>query len=169
MNFSLFGIAVIFSVGGLIIAVSYALEPFVSWLQGKRGLDAYARLEWCANETLQLQRLAHEELGVGTWSGADETVPVTRPGECLAGLDIADPRHPRLKSRSVLCKEEALASSSATLSVSDSCLSQSSEETVDVSVQQAAARESGASASEWESIYWDSQSSTVGHGSCGWH
>lgn len=46
---------------------------------------------------LQLQRLAHEEICVGTWSHATEDIPVTKSGELLAALDLADREHPRLQ------------------------------------------------------------------------
>lgn len=45
---------------------------------------------------MQLQRLAHEGVGSGRWSGADKSTPLTRGGELLAPLDISDPHHPRL-------------------------------------------------------------------------
>ncbi|KKY13326.1 hypothetical protein UCDDS831_g09109 [Diplodia seriata] len=67
-NFSVFGLSFIFVAGGLVILASWILEPLVAFVQRRCRLDSYARLEWCANETLQLQRLAHEELGMGTWS-----------------------------------------------------------------------------------------------------
>lgn len=38
------------------------------------------------NETLQLQRLAHEELGLGTWTRCDKDVPVTTRFERLGVL-----------------------------------------------------------------------------------
>lgn len=57
-------------------------------------------MEWIANETLQLQRLAHEELGAGGWSGAANAVPVTKAGETLATLDTTDAYHPRLDTSS---------------------------------------------------------------------
>ncbi len=47
---------------------------------------------------LQLQRLAHEELGLGTWGGTADDYPLTQPGECLATVDISDPEHPKLKT-----------------------------------------------------------------------
>ncbi|KAL1390597.1 hypothetical protein HDK64DRAFT_335689 [Phyllosticta capitalensis] len=95
-NFNMFGLAVLLSIGGLIILLSYTIEPIVSYVQRRRNLDVYARLEWCANGTLQLQRLAHESLGVGTWSDAAEAVPVTAKGDRLAMLDVSDQLHPRL-------------------------------------------------------------------------
>lgn len=70
----------------------------MSCIQTRRGANVYARLEWGTNETLQLQRLAHEELGVGTWEGCAGDVPVTKRGERLAVLDLGDLDHPRLKA-----------------------------------------------------------------------
>ncbi|GME28574.1 cytochrome p450 protein [Neofusicoccum parvum] len=97
-NFSVFGLATILVVGGLIIIISYALEPLVAWIQRRRNLDVYSRLEWTMNETLQLQRLAHEELGLGTWRRCNEDVPVTEGRERLGVLDLSDRKHPRLKA-----------------------------------------------------------------------
>ncbi|KAF2086935.1 hypothetical protein K490DRAFT_18351, partial [Saccharata proteae CBS 121410] len=64
--------------------------------QRRRNLNNYQRLEWITNETLQLQRLVHEELGVGTWSCTAGAYPVTAPGERLAVVDLSDKEHPRL-------------------------------------------------------------------------
>jgi len=33
---------------------------------------------------------------MGTWSGGTQSIPVTKPGEVLAVLDVADPTHPKL-------------------------------------------------------------------------
>ncbi|KKY16375.1 hypothetical protein UCDDS831_g07054 [Diplodia seriata] len=81
-NFSLLGLALIYTIGGSIILASWLLEPIVGCWQKRRGAD-YARLEWCANDTLHLQRLAHEELGFGTWTDCDREIPVTEKGELL--------------------------------------------------------------------------------------
>lgn len=70
----------------------------MSYFQRRRNLDPYARLEWASNETLQLQRLAHEELGVGSWRRCLEAVPTTGRGERLAVLDVGDLKHPRLRA-----------------------------------------------------------------------
>lgn len=48
------------------------------------------------NQTLQLQRLAHEELGYGIWTHAADSIPTTRRGEKLSLIDTSDPDHPRL-------------------------------------------------------------------------
>lgn len=57
----------------------------------------YAHLEWNSNATLHLQRLAHEALGLGTWSRTSESIPVTKAGDKLGVLDITDRMHPRLR------------------------------------------------------------------------
>jgi hypothetical protein len=57
-------------------------------------------MEWTVNGTLQLQRLAHEELGYGTWRDCDKEVPIPILGdEELAVLDMADVEHPRLRGK----------------------------------------------------------------------
>lgn len=82
------------------IIVSYTLEYIIHRIQTRRKLGAYQRLEWITNETLQIQRLAHEEAGYGTWMRTAEDYPVTTPGARLAKLDISEPEHPRLESTS---------------------------------------------------------------------
>jgi hypothetical protein len=97
-SFSVLGLAIILGVGGLLIALAYSLELLAECASRRARRGAYRRLEWSANGTLQLQRLAHEELGYGgAWAGADAFVPVTRPaGAPLAVLDIRDGKHPKL-------------------------------------------------------------------------
>ncbi|KAI2615186.1 hypothetical protein GGR54DRAFT_632289 [Hypoxylon sp. NC1633] len=64
--FSVFGFCFTFAVGSLAILVSYLLEPVSTFLYRQCGQNQYAHLEWITNATLQLQRLAHEEIGLGT-------------------------------------------------------------------------------------------------------
>ncbi|KAB2570276.1 hypothetical protein BFW01_g7609 [Lasiodiplodia theobromae] len=97
-NFNTFGLCLTFIVGTIIVVLSYTIEPLASWIQKRRRLDTYSRLEWSINETLQLQRLAHEELGVGVWHNGAEAIPFTENGERLATVDLTDPDHPRLKA-----------------------------------------------------------------------
>jgi hypothetical protein len=56
----------------------------------------YQQLEWHTNEILQLQHLPHEGIGKGTWSKAEESIPITEAGQILATLDISEPAHPKL-------------------------------------------------------------------------
>lgn len=94
-SFSLVGLLSIFITGFVITISSYLLEPVSSFLC-KKGYRQYAHLEWTTNTVLQLQRLAHEELGLGTWSGCADTVPTTKPAEVIASLDITNIHHPVL-------------------------------------------------------------------------
>jgi hypothetical protein len=93
----MFGLALFFVGGTLIVLVSLALEPILALLQKRWGYQQYAYLEWVSHETLQLQRLAHEELGFGTWSGATNAIPTTELDDKLTCLDLRDAKHPRLQ------------------------------------------------------------------------
>ncbi|KAF2138168.1 uncharacterized protein K452DRAFT_277984 [Aplosporella prunicola CBS 121167] len=97
-NFSVLGLAITLTVGVLIILLSYTIAPLLACIQHRRRspYNPYARLEWNANGMLQLQRLAHEEQGVGTWDRCAADVPVTNKGDKLATLDLEDLDHPRL-------------------------------------------------------------------------
>ncbi|KAF2138395.1 uncharacterized protein K452DRAFT_277538 [Aplosporella prunicola CBS 121167] len=99
-NFSVFGLSFTLALGFVIICLAYTIEPLINWIlrRCKRNPDAYKRLEWTTNNTLQLHRLAHEELGIGTWAECAGDVPVTEKGQRLAVLDLDDQNHPRLKA-----------------------------------------------------------------------
>ncbi|KAF2142170.1 uncharacterized protein K452DRAFT_270946 [Aplosporella prunicola CBS 121167] len=97
-NFSLFGLTLILALGTIIIIISTFLEPIVSFILRCRRADTYAHLEWGANETLQLQRLAHEGVGLGRWKRCEEAVPVTERGDVLGVLDLEEKGHVRLKA-----------------------------------------------------------------------
>jgi len=64
------------------------------------GRLAYAHAEWQAQSTLQLHRLAHENLGLVTWTRTDEAIPVTQRGDTLAVLDVMDSKHARMAAPS---------------------------------------------------------------------
>ncbi|KAH8880208.1 hypothetical protein GQ53DRAFT_670404 [Thozetella sp. PMI_491] len=97
ISVSILGIACIFGGGVLVIVLSFASGPIFSWYLRRGGRDEYARLEWSTNDPFQLQRLAHEASGIGTWSGGAASVPVTQLGDCLGVLDVVDPTHPKLR------------------------------------------------------------------------
>ncbi|KAI2469445.1 hypothetical protein F4781DRAFT_394085 [Annulohypoxylon bovei var. microspora] len=96
-SFSLLGIVITFGIGGMIIVVSFIVEPILEFLYKRRKYKQYAYLEWITNTSLQLQRLAHENLELGNWSHCTEEVPTTEPGVALASLDIKNPDHPSLR------------------------------------------------------------------------
>ncbi|KAL9625278.1 MAG: hypothetical protein Q9160_000680 [Pyrenula sp. 1 TL-2023] len=101
-NFSVLGLCLILILGSLIVGLEYSIEAIITIVESRfRNVTKYARLEWLANDVLQTQRLAHEELGVdATWAGCAgvRAVPVTEKGQMLAVLDIRDPKHPRLQA-----------------------------------------------------------------------
>lgn len=96
MNFSTLGIVIILIVGGLLISTSLVLDSLVGFIQRKRNMRDYQRVQWALDEKLQLQRLAYEEAGMGTWSGGTAVVPVTRFGETFGMPPDVDPDHPRI-------------------------------------------------------------------------
>ena len=89
------GLILIFTIGGLIMLVSACLPSITARVQRSR--QPFSILEWISNDTLQLQRLAHEAVGAGDWEGACDDYPRTRKMNRLAVLDIADRKHPVLR------------------------------------------------------------------------
>jgi hypothetical protein len=116
-SFSVVGLFVLLSLGSFLVLIGTLMESIVGLLakiprlaQSRR--FTYARIEWQFGSTIQLQRLAHEGVGSGTWSAAGAATPVTRSGEKLAAFDISDPKRPRLvmdedlKRRQTIANEE---------------------------------------------------------------
>ncbi|KAF2108812.1 hypothetical protein BDV96DRAFT_670390 [Lophiotrema nucula] len=96
ISFNILGLTIVFSLGGLIIIMSALLPLVTEKLRRRR--NQYKNLEWRANGTLQLQRLAHEGIGAGVWQGACNDYPTTGSNDLLAILDISNPKHPVLKA-----------------------------------------------------------------------
>lgn len=97
-SINLLGLIIILTLGGFIIFTSFSLPIIWKHLQQRRPKRLYGSLEWVTNEMLQLQRLAHEASGSGTWQDTHEDYPTTTaPSEQLAVLDVADPKHPTIK------------------------------------------------------------------------
>jgi hypothetical protein len=99
-SFSVLGVGLIFTIGTLLILLDIFIEAIVDSIQFRRSktkpnpTGTYARLEWEANTTLQLQRLAHEHIGVGNWKDVGWAQhPVTERGEKLGMVDVRDERH----------------------------------------------------------------------------
>ncbi|OCL10554.1 hypothetical protein AOQ84DRAFT_246874, partial [Glonium stellatum] len=95
-SFRVLSLSLILSIGSILILLDFALVPCPDCFQRRRHRSRYARLEWRTNATLQLQRLAHEGIGAGVWSRADEENPVTEEAELLAVLVIEHEKHPIL-------------------------------------------------------------------------
>ncbi|KAK6829651.1 hypothetical protein PG987_010235 [Apiospora arundinis] len=95
-NFSVLGLVLTYSLGALLILVSFGVEPVLDLLQKRGRYSQYAYLEWQGETALQLHRVAQDQLGHGEWSRCDDRVPITRPDDLLAPFDIMDPKHPVL-------------------------------------------------------------------------
>ncbi|KAI0543935.1 hypothetical protein F4679DRAFT_76121 [Xylaria curta] len=96
-SLSIFGLVLTYLAGFLLVVISYLVEPTSAWLQKRGSYWQYKHLEWTTNSTLQLQRLAHEGIGQGTWSKGAETIPSTKKDEYLGLLDISNLEHPMLR------------------------------------------------------------------------
>jgi len=94
-SFNVLGLVLIFSIGGMIMLIAACLPSVTARMQRKK---PFASIEWVTNDTLQLQRLAHEAVGAGQWQGAYDDYPRTRKGDLLAVLDISDKEHPVLRA-----------------------------------------------------------------------
>lgn len=94
-SFNVLGLVLIFSIGSFIILLSFFLPTITRHLQRRRRI--FADLEWISNDTLQLQRLAHEAVGAGNWEGACDDYPWTKKNDRLAVLDVTNQKHPLLK------------------------------------------------------------------------
>jgi len=99
LSFSLLGVTIILVVGAMLIFTNLILDLVVGWIQHRWNIGDYRRLQWVLDEKLQLQRMAYEEAGIGTWSGTTDAVPVTKYGEMLGLPSGIDAKHPRLGVR----------------------------------------------------------------------
>ena len=75
------------------------MEPLFAFLFKRNWYNQYAYLEWTTNGILQLQRLAHEGMGYGSWSRGTSSVPVTEGNDLVACLDISRLEHPVLQRK----------------------------------------------------------------------
>lgn len=112
-SYSILGLSILLGLCALLIIISVTIEPFTGWVGKKLGKGNYEQLEWMSNNTLQLQRFAHEELGCGSWTG--ENIPITIVGETLAVLDISEPGHPMLVNPALAHASMALVNASSLL------------------------------------------------------
>lgn len=82
-SFSLLGVTLILVIGGILIVTNLFLASVVGHFQRGRTVANQKRLEWIQNGFLQLQRLAYQRGGMGTWSREEESVPLTQKNEKL--------------------------------------------------------------------------------------
>ncbi|KAK8078750.1 hypothetical protein PG994_002557 [Apiospora phragmitis] len=96
-SFSMFGLCFTFATGGLIVLISYLLDPMCSFLHTRFRHKSYQHLEWRSNATLQIHRQAEEQIGSSTWKNCTSVVPTSAMDDVLSSLDITDPRYPKLR------------------------------------------------------------------------
>ena len=80
-SFSILGLVIIFTFGALFIIIDMSLTTLIKRLRPDTRRSQDRKLEWTLYELLQLQRMAYEGYGIGTWSGQTDLVPVTMFGE----------------------------------------------------------------------------------------
>lgn len=100
-NFSILAISLIFGFGGLIICISFFIETLVGYFQTKFGRGKYHFMRWHLDPALQLQRMAFEETGLGSWKQGANEIPITEKGEVFAPATEWDVWHPSIKGKEV--------------------------------------------------------------------
>jgi hypothetical protein len=99
-SFSSLGLGIILGVGGIIILFSLWIESIVGYFRKHSRIGLYRQIRWKLDSTLQLQRMAYEEAGLGSWKGGSHQVPVTVARDQKLEVDMEwDEMHPRLKGR----------------------------------------------------------------------
>ena len=93
ISFSVLGLAIVITLGSVLIILGLLLDSTVGFLRRRFHWDEFKSNKWIGDEKLQLQRLAFEGAGHGTWSGRDAAVPVTKKGDMLPSLNINITRH----------------------------------------------------------------------------
>lgn len=96
ISFSTLGVALILAIGGLLILCHTILEYVTANVVATRN---HKLIRWGIDDKLQLQRLAFEGAGMGTWKASMGSVPTTNSHE-LFGMEIGEDRqHPTFYSK----------------------------------------------------------------------
>lgn len=83
LSFSVLGVSIILILGCLFIITALVLDSTVGFFRRKHDWKDHKRLQWAVDEKLQIQRLAFERAGQGTWTGGTDAVPMTRADDWL--------------------------------------------------------------------------------------
>ncbi|KAK5094693.1 hypothetical protein LTR70_003917 [Exophiala xenobiotica] len=89
VSFSILGMAIFFSIGGLIILLSLLVDVIVGWIQQRLNIGTHARMCWLLDDKLQLHRHLNQELGHGQWTEDYESIPATVSPEQFNSLAVA--------------------------------------------------------------------------------
>lgn len=95
-SFSVLGVSIILILGTVLILLNLTLDIVVGYVQRKLDWGDHKRLQWVIDEKLQLQRLAYEEAGQGTWTGGANAVPVMKMEDRIGIPRNVDKMHPKL-------------------------------------------------------------------------
>jgi len=106
-SFSVLGLFLVIGIGLGIIVLDSTVDYVYVWIQKRYNISPYSRLEWATSSTLQLQRLAHEAIGSGTWIKGSDTIPITTAEVKLSALDISNTKHPVLRSTTMKNEESS--------------------------------------------------------------
>ena len=98
LSFSVLGVSIILSVGFLFIVTALILDTAVGFFRQTLDRNDHKRLQWAADEKLQLQRMAFEEAGQGEWTGGMDAVPMMGAGRLIGLGPEPNKHHPRLSS-----------------------------------------------------------------------
>jgi hypothetical protein len=96
-SFSMLGVSIILVLGTFLILLNLILDTVVGLIQRKLDWGDHKRLQWVIDEKLQLQRLAYEEAGQGTWTGGANAVPVMMMEDRIGIPRNVDKMHPKLR------------------------------------------------------------------------
>ncbi|KAF8848252.1 hypothetical protein BDZ45DRAFT_810932 [Acephala macrosclerotiorum] len=100
--FSVLAISLMLGFGGLVTCSSLYLEVIVGWIharsKSKRG--HCRRMYWRLDSALQLQRMAFEETGLGTWERCIGDIPIiAASSEKIRVATEWDERHPSIRGK----------------------------------------------------------------------
>ena len=95
LSFSVLGVSIILVLGCLFIITALVLDSAVGVLRRRFDRNDHKRLQWASDEKLQLQRMAFEQTGQGTWTGRTDAVPMTGAGNLVGIGSEPDKHHPR--------------------------------------------------------------------------
>lgn len=95
-SFSVLALSLILGFGGFAILSSLWLETIVGWIQTRVNRGTYQKLSWNLDGALQLQRMAFEEAGLGTWKNCASEIPLLESTEMIK-LPEWDALHPTIR------------------------------------------------------------------------
>lgn len=109
ISFSILGLAIILSIGGLLIVSNAFLSLMVGKMQDSSERGRYRNAEWQSYGVLQLLRMTYQHLGIGHWDGQDSLVPFTTDGTKFTLPSTAMPQDHRSQPSSSLSMDNSAA------------------------------------------------------------